>query len=271
MSFDSVNGYIPRTIEELLDSVRDGVNSEFLTSYTTDSFIGTAWYKYAYAMAQKWQAGEITTSEVFAKLKQYIQLTNERISRPASTYPGMADQFKEDGYLVRLKPPLLADAGTISVCVLLDSGADDYAADKTAVCALLAKYVAGGIVTQGSESQLVVISNGQSFTMKFYLPDKSPIKLRAITIESENNLLDVDADQVVRQKVFDNVNVRYSLGLDFEPDRYLNSVDLPWAGSIELQWSDDNGVTWHPEVFVASFRDLFTFDLEDISVLYAAP
>ncbi len=117
MSFSSENGYTPYTFNQLMDFVRLGVNSQFGTTYTTESFVGTNWYKYAYALVQKLQEGEVKTSEIFQKLQEYIRITNEAIQRPSVSYPGMIDAFAEEDYIATIKPPVEAEAGTIRIAV----------------------------------------------------------------------------------------------------------------------------------------------------------
>ncbi len=48
MSFAQDNGYTPVSFEALMDFVRLGINEQLGTTYTTDSFVGSNWYKYFY-------------------------------------------------------------------------------------------------------------------------------------------------------------------------------------------------------------------------------
>jgi len=267
MGFAQDNGYTPSTFEEIMSFIREGVNTQFSASYTAETFVGTNWYKFAYQIAQKVQQGEIKTSEIFQKFQLYIQLTNERIQRPSVSHPGLLDSFDSQDFVVAIKPPLEADAGKIFICVLLDDGAVDYPAKKLEVCNLIKDYVAAGMVTMGSEVESITLSNGQSFDFKFNLPVETPVLLRLTGTKSRNQTLSVPADEVIRQTIFDSVNARYRLGWDFEPERYYGISDAPWANDVTLEWSDDAGANWHPEVFVADYTDLFTFSLGDISVV----
>jgi hypothetical protein len=143
----------------------------------------------------------------------------------------------------------------------------DYAAVKLQIATLVKQHVVAGVVSQGSEVVSVVLSNGQSFDFKFYLPDRIPILLRLTATESENTLLVTPSDETIREKVFANAGAAYKLGLNFEPQRYYTLVDAPWASSLVLEWSDDGGTTWHSGVYDADFDDVFEFDLEDIEVV----
>jgi hypothetical protein len=267
MSFSSENGYIPVSIDEILLSVMNNVNLQFGLSYTAETFLGTNFYKYFYALAQRLQQNEIKTSEIFLKLQQYFNITNEKIQRPNTTAPGIFDFFQSKGYFVSTKPPIDADAGKAFVCVDVDNGAPDYATKKLEICNLIKDCIVGGVVSQGTEVEAITLSNGQSFDFKFYLPTKIPVKLKLTTVLSENNEFTILSPDDQKQMVFDNVNARYRLGKNFEPERYVSVVDCPWAATVLLEWSDDAGATWHDTVYDADFDKVFTFQLTDISII----
>lgn len=390
MSFAQENGYTPRTFEELMDLLRQGVNEQMGTTYTTDTFVGTNYYKYFYALVQMAQQNEIKTSEIFQKLQQYIPLTNEDVQRPSVSIPGLIESFESQDYEVSVRTPTAGNAGKIAIAVnladslvgaraagtveitgfaALTSGTDDvvtvgataftaqtgaatpgdgtfqaatdntatalslaiqinahatagalvfakaigpvvylhailpgtagnaivltytdndtnpgatvsgsgtledgtaassdYAAVKLEVATLIKDFVIAGLVSEGSQSQSIALSNGQSFTFKFNLPEVTPILLRLTASQSMNSLITVPTDEVIRQEIFDQVNERYRMGWNFEPQRYFNLSDAPWAQSVVLEYSRDDGDSWTSNVFDAAYDDLFTFALEDIEV-----
>lgn len=267
MGFAQDTGYIPTSLEEIISFIREGVNTQFSATYTEETFLGTNWYKYAYQIAQRVQQGEVKTSEIFQKLQLYISLTNERIQRPSVSFPGLLESFDSQGFIVAVKPPEEADAGKIFICVQLDPDADDYEDKKLEAANLIKDFVAAGMVTMGSEVTPITLSNGQEFDFKFNLPVLTPILLRLTATKSRNQVLTVPADEIIRQQIFDNVNARYRLGWDFEPERYYSVSDALWANDVTLEWSDDDGANWHPEVFEAEYTDLYTFELGDIAVV----
>lgn len=268
MSFSEEMGYVPIPIESLLDAVRVNINAQFGTTYTAESFVGTNWYKFFYAIMQRVSENETKTAEVFLILQQYFAITNELIQRPSVSAPGIVDALLSNGFTASVKPPETGDAGKAFVCLDLDDGDGGYAVQKLQVCTLLKNYITAGIVTQGTESESIVLSNGQSFDFKFNLPDRIPILLKLTITESENNILEVLTDEVVRQTLFDNINARYKLGLNFQPMRYFNTVDAPWAGEIHLEYSIDAGMSWVDDIFDADYDELYTFGLEDIEVVF---
>lgn len=272
MSFAVDNGYTPKTFEEIMDFIRLGVNDQFGTSYTAEDFIGTGYYKYAYVFAQKVQEQETKTSEIFQKFQEYIRLTNERIARSSTTYPGAIEAFleptelKPEGYLISIKQPAEADAGKVFICVDLDEDDDDFDDQKAEVFELIRDNFVAGMVFMGSETEDLTLTNGQSFTFKFQLPNRIPVLLRLTAVISENNMQSVNTDQEIREAIFANIAARYRLGLNFEPQRYYTLSDAPWAGSILLEWSDDAGSNYYDDVFEADYDDLFEIALEDIEV-----
>lgn len=269
MSFSSENGYIPVSISEIMNFIRNEINTLFGTSYTEENFVGTNWYKFCYAVAQRMQQDEIQTSEIFSKLQEYISITNERIQRPSVSYPGLVDSFKNNGYVASVKQITNVDAGKMFICVNVDETALDYAAKKLAICTLIKDFVAAGTVTQGTEVESIVLTNGQAFDFKYALPNEIPVIFKLTITVSENNQLLVPDDETVRALLFSRLNTMYRLGLNFEPQRYFTLADAPYAATVLLEWSDDAGATWNDTVFDANYDDLFTYDLDDLAVIFA--
>lgn len=389
MGYASETGYVPSTIAELMDSVRVNVNAQFGTSYVTENFVGTNFYKYFYSIIQDLQKNEVKTAEIFIKMQEYFSVTNEMILRPNTTHPGIFDYFGSKGFFVSTKPPLDADAGKLFVCVDVDdnharglatitsyanllvttpdtirvgatvftaqsgaatlgtatfraatsndatalslaaqinahatagalvlavadgaivriraktggtagnsillaytdngssvgatvsganlaggnaiaAGTPDYDTVKLTVNNLVKDCCAAGIVSQGTEVSTITLANGQAMDFKFNLPNRIPVLIRVTIAQSENNLFKIDDPAVTRQKAYDNIVSQYRLGKNFEPQRYFSILDAPWAMTTLLEWSSDNGATWHSTVYDANYDDLFTFALTDISIV----
>lgn len=267
MSFISDSGYLPESISDIMDSVMANVNTQFGTSYTTDTFQGTNFYKYFYAIAQRMQENEIKSSEIFLRMQEYFTITNEKIQRPNTTHPGIFDYFQSKGYFVSTKPPIDADAGKVFICVDVDSGAADYAARKLAICTIVKDCVVGGVISQGTEVQSITLSNSQAMDFKFNLPTKIPVKLRLTITLSANNQFTISTVDVIKQALFDNITAKYQLGKNFEPQRYFSVFDAPWASSVLLEWSNDGGSTWHSTLYSAAYNEVFTFTLSDITIV----
>jgi hypothetical protein len=274
MSFASDTGYLPLTIEQMMSYVMENVNAQFGTSYTNETFLGTNFYKYFYALVQRLQENEVKTAEIFHRMQEYFTITNEKIQRPNTTHPGIFDYFKSKGYFVSTKPPIDADAGKAFICVDVDEEAPGYATVKREICHIVKDCVVAGVVSQGTESEAITLSNGQSFTFKYNLPNRIPIFLRVTLTLSDNNEYAIASPEVIKQRLFDNIQAKYSLGKNFEPQRYFSVLDAPWASQILLEWTDvvtdgelDPTPTWHDEVYAAEYDEVFTFDLTNIIIV----
>jgi hypothetical protein len=275
MGFASESGYTPATVEDIMNDIMGEINTQFGTTYTYEQFVGTNFYKYFYALAQRVQSNEVKTSEIFSKLQQFIEITNERISRPVVTNPGLVDALSNyesellpDGLVASVKPMIEADAGKINICVDIDETLDNYAALRAEICELIKDSTVAGAVTFGSESESIVLSNGQSFDFKYHLPNRIPVALRLTLTLSENNQSVIDSPEDIKATLLLNIANRYRLGKNFEPQKYFSSVDAPWASVIVLEWTDDvtdgeidETPTWNDDVYDADFDDLFVVDL----------
>lgn len=387
MGFSQENGYEVVSMNAMMNALMLKINDQFGLEYTTETFLGTNYYKYFYALAQRMQENEVKTSEIFLKLEQYIDVVNARISRPVNTNPGIIEKFLAEGYTASVKPMIEADAGKIHICVDVNdgvhaegtvtitnfanlvSGTDDgiqigatvfvaqtgaatlgtatfqaassnaltaqslatqinahataslivrayvlgavvtikalqggtggnsiallydendtnvgatvtgsgtlaggvtnalYADIKTAICLLISQITVGGVVTQGLESEAVVLSNGQSFDFKYSLPNRIDVLLKLTITLSENNQTVIGDPDDVKNALIDQIAERYSLGKNFEPQKYFSVSDAPWASQVLLEYSFDAGATWSNDVYDADFDDLFTFGLEDITIV----
>ncbi len=267
MGFASESGYTPATIETIMLALMDGVNTEFGTTYTAETFIGTNFYKFFYALAQRMQENEVKTSEIFVYLQQYFEVTNERIVRPVATNPGITEAFALAGWTASVKPMIEDDAGEMNICVDVDEDGDDYAANKLAIATIIKDSVAGGIVTQGSESETIVLTNGQDFDFKFHLPERVEVWLKLTNTLSDNNMVVVSSPEDVKFQLMANIASKYRLGRDFEPQKYYSTADAPWTSQVKLEYSIDEGDNWETEVFDAEFDDLFVVLLENITVI----
>lgn len=276
MGYAQDSGYTPSDIETIMTNIMTNINSQFGTSYTYESFVGTNFYKYFYALAQELQENDVKTSEIFLKLQGYFDEINAMISRPVVTNPGLVDKFKAEGYVASVKPMIDADAGKIHICIDTDETADDYADVKEAICTLISQITVAGGVTQGAESESIVLSNGQSFDFKFNLPNRIPVGLRLTITTSENNQVVIGDPDETKAKLVSNIQSKYALGKNFEPQRYFTIVDAPWASQVLLEWTDDvtDGEidptpTWSSTIFDANYDDLFEIDLARIILVEA--
>lgn len=269
MSFTSENGYLPVSIETIMLSIMQNINTQFGTTYTAETFIGTNFYKYFYALAQRVQENEVKTSEIFTKLQDYLDVTNESISRPVVTNPGVIEKLEDEGYIASLKPLIDADAGKIHIAVDVDETLPDYAATKLAIATIIKDSTVAGAVTQGTQVTSLTLSNGQAFDFKFNLPNRINVLLRLTVTLSENNQVVVGDPDDVKLLLLANIAAAYRLGKNFEPMKYFTMEDAPWASKVLLEWSSDGGSTWNSTVYDAAYNDLFETPLANVTLIEA--
>lgn len=279
MSFAQDNGYTPSTFDDLMDAAMEVINTQRGTTFTRETFVGTNWYKFCYVVVQLMIRNEVKTAEIFLKLQEYINTTNLRIQRPSVSLPGVIDSLESRGYVSSVRKPTAETAGEVAVCVEVDDSAEDYAATRLLICNLLKDYYAAGMVFDGTEEETITLSNGQDFDFSYNLPDETPLTLRLTITSSDNLEVVIPSDVEIRQRIYDNIHgstdgsiaKRYRLGWDFEPQRYYTLADAPWAATILLEWSDNDGETWSSDVIEAEFDDLFVIGEEGITVSIDPP
>jgi hypothetical protein len=267
MSFASDSGYTPSTISAIMSSIMANLNVQFGTNYTDSTFVGSNFYKYFYALAQKVQENEVKTGNIFVKIQDYFALTNEAISRPVGTPPGLIAKLASAGFVASIKPPIVADAGKIYVAVVVDSTAAAYATNKIAIANILLNSIAGGIVSQGTEVTNLTLSNGQSFAYSYNLPNYITPQVRLTITTSANNKIVISSPDVIKATLLANIAANYSIGRNFEPQRYFTNRDAPWASTILLEYSFDGGTTWSSSVYTANYNDLFVVSLANLAIV----
>lgn len=262
MSYAQENGYVPETFDAVMNEMRLAINTHFDTTFTELNFVGSNYYKFLYGPVQKLISIGVKASEIFLKLQEYIETTNQKVLLPTGTYQGLIDAFARAGYIISVG----AGAGTLHIYVDIDHSAPDYPEWKLEICNLIKQYVSAGIETIGLQTEELVLSNGQSFEFSFDLPTYLDFKVRVNIAVSPNHEADIPSETELKQMLFENIYNRYRLGWQFEPQRYLTIADLPWAESITLEWSDDAGSTWNAAVWESDVEYKVLVAIEDIQV-----
>lgn len=265
MGFSTEYGYVPETFDGLMLRLIANINIQYGTSYTPTSFQGTNFYKFAYAVVQIMVENEIDTGEIYNKLQDYFRITNEAVLVPRTPLQGLIEQFESNGLEAAFDQ---SSPGTLGTCVNVDDEAEDYATLKATIIETLALYTVAGLVYTGAEEGDYTFSNGQTFTYKFDLPEETPILLKATITISVNNTSRIFTTAEVVDIIDENITELYALGNDFEPSKYLTTIDLPFASNIVLEYSVDNGDNWLSVIFDADYTDLLTYVKEtDIEVI----
>lgn len=143
----------------------------------------------------------------------------------------------------------------------------DYDDTRLEVATIIKNSVVAGAITQGSEVETIVLSNGQSFDFRYHLPNRIVPDIRLTITLSDNNQVVIGSPEDVKQTLIDNIAAKYRLGRDFEPQRYFTTADAPWASEVLLEY--DTGGGFVSSIYEAEFDDLFEILLENITLVEA--
>ncbi|MDR0676047.1 MAG: hypothetical protein LBF97_03285 [Elusimicrobiota bacterium] len=269
MAYTKENGYIPTTFDDIMIKLMQGINSQFNTNYTIETFQGTNFYKYFYALAQLLAQDEIDTSLIFERYKDYIRTTNEKIAIPKTPIIGLIDTFDKNGIKISVRKVTTDNAGRLAVCALLDASASDYQQKKQLVLEILAQYTVAGLFYDGTETGSITLSNNQVFDFAFYLPNYFSTNLKLTINLSHNTQLISESIDVIQKTLLNNIAANYSLGVDFEPEKYFTiSRDANYASKVLLEYSNSKtSNVFVSSIYTASFQDFFTFDQQNVEVI----
>lgn len=265
MPFNTEYGYVPESVPSLIAKLIPYLNAQLGTSYTYETFQGTNLYRFVYGVAQLIADLEVDTGEIYNKLQDYFRATNEEVLVPRTPLEGLIEQFAAAGF-----PAVSFDQstpGVLKTCVNVDDQAEDYAEKKALIIETLALYTVLGLNYDGLETGDYTFSNGQVFTYKFDLPTIVPVLLKATITISLNNTSRIFTADEIRTIIDDNITELYQLGNDFEPLKYLTTKDLPFAATIALEYSLDDGSTYSGDVYSADYTDLFQYTKSEIEVI----
>lgn len=250
MSFNVVNGYTKQTFNELLATLTQAVNEQFGTNYTVDSIVGSNHFKSFYGGLQLVMESENKINDLQVKVVDYIRTINESISAPISSVDGTIKYFKDNlGLDVSLRP--ITDvllAGQPAIAVDIDPSTSDFNSRKQQIFDALRISQTEGLYWynpsteaktneyRGESSAL----NGQAFPYAFFTPVAFPMYVKITITRSRDNLAYQLNTAQIEQLFRTNFASRYSLGRDFEGERYLSICDVPSAADVKVEWSTDN-------------------------------
>tara|TARA_R110000787_G_scaffold130064_1_gene241980 strand:- start:788 stop:1615 length:828 start_codon:yes stop_codon:yes gene_type:complete len=251
MTYSLENGYLPRSFDQILAAVIVEINEQFNTTYDAETFVGTEFYRYSYAGIQLTMLAETRLAELSAKLTDFIRTANEKINLPKSTIDGFTSSLLAPetegglGLVSTIKDVSNLEAGYLFCAVDVDPLREDYATIKQEIINRMGDWLTVGQAYSGTESGSRVALNGQVFNYSFDLPTPIDILIRATITASKNTKNPILNENQVRDILNANLIAFYKLGLDFEPEKYLEiSRDLPFASNIFLEYSEDSGASW---------------------------
>jgi hypothetical protein len=122
---------------------------------------------------------------------------------------------------------------------------EDYADLKQEIINRMAAWLTTALYYEGIETGSKMAVNGQTFTYAYDLPDPVDVLVRITVTSSANATTPILNENQVRDKFNTNFAALYRLGLDFEPEKYLEIArDCPFASDILTEWSEDDGDNW---------------------------
>ena len=256
MSFSLENGYQPRDFDTIVSEFRQAINEVYDQDLTAEQFKGSGWYKLIYSASQLILTAEGNTSELSNKLIDYIRKIDEEIQLPKSSVDGIMYHLKEDlGLISSVKPTEEADKGYLYIAVDVDSDSDEYPQLKQSILEKLKEYCTAGLYFNGSENGQIIASNGQPFNFGYDLPTKVDMQVRITPTISDNTTAFIQNSEQIKEKFLANYNSLYKLGLDFEPEKYLDvKNDLPFASKVKIEWSINDGSSWSTDVWKSTYK-----------------
>src|SRR5690606_24732818 len=120
------------------------------------------------------------------------------------------------------------------------------------------------VITQGTETESLTLTNTQEFDFSFNLPDRLIVALRLTITTSRNNQSFIEPPEDVKLQLLENIEARYNLGNDFELEIYFTKTDAPWAGDILLEYRID--VQASGTVTISSYANLVDAGDDEITV-----
>ena len=267
MSYTVTNGYSPRSYETILAECVAVVNEQFGTSYTSQSFVGTNLWKFLYTTIQGLMTVENNIAELGVKLQDYIRTQNEELIIPRSSPDGIMQIIQDElGLISSIKPiEQYQDAGYIYLAVDVDNTAEDYAEIKQQILNVLHQNMGAGLFYEGTETGTVTATNGQQFNYAYELPSEKPLYIKIRVTVSENTTLFVETPTEIKRKFLENFNSKYRLGYNFEPQTYLCKDDLPFAGAISIEYSED-GTNYNSIILESAYNEKITISENNVDV-----
>ena len=268
MPYNKSQGYMPRTANDIMESLRVRTNVYLGTNYTMQEFEGTNIYKITYPIMQEIMQSENNLSMIFSQYADYIKSVNERINAPAVVRDSIIRKINELGIDCSLKQLNPAEAGKIFLCCDINPDDSNYSYLVDRIGDIMLKNISAGTVSNGSVSVNKQLENGQVETFKFELPTKTSIKLKLTLQISRNNDEYIPTDNEAKEILLNNLNKYYKLGNDFEPEKYAEiNRDFPCCSKVVLEYSLDGGTNWTEAVAQLSYNTKYITNAGDITIV----
>ena len=266
--------FIPETFDDLIVFLVNGTNETLGTNYDFNTIQGTNIWKIFYPLLQKCIQQQTQFAQVYEKYKDYISVMRERILIPKNNYIGIIMNFRDELKVnASIEPSSTATAGQIKLCLDQNNPITGIVADKPTnaqVGEFLAKYTAAGIYfpsVAGAISYTKVLPNGAGgYVYRWVLPTEHTININITYKISRNNVLKIPDNTALKQSFTDRFNEIYMLGQDFEPERFWNAQQMPFASDINLTYQIDGGA-FISAIFQSAYTDKLVLGTVEFTVI----
>lgn len=302
MAYDLDTGFIANEFDDELQLMLDKINETEETTITLEEFKNSSNYVIAYMIAQRLIETQQSISAIYDYYTQYIATLNTKIKNPISNINGIIDYFSENGYNISFKKniniienytaitdiltPFTGTGGSLTsaqVSTILsnletikdgagnvwlivernDDTAWDDDTDKPIVAQLILDVLDIGNILWGDKEQDILINDNQTLTQKWSLPTYETLKIRMSYQVSNSYDGTKLTDDALKDLIVANCAEYCKLGMDFEPQRILETErdTLPYMSEIIIEWTTAETPTeedWSSEIKVN------TYDIKEV-------
>lgn len=213
---------------------------------------GSYEYQAIYPEIQMMVENGVIMSDSLNQVMGTIAAENQRIYRPAALHTRVPERFAQAGLEATIRQATIDTRGIVAICV--DQGATP---DSVIGDLIRDEILPAGQFMEGDIEYPTAISNGQPVTIRWTHPIELTATFRVTLTKSRNTPYPVDSpDQVV--EIFNDSYARImGLGLDVVPDKYLTTLNLPWAAAIVTECDPTGGTTYSPNIVLADFNQRY--------------
>ena len=288
MAFNTVDGFTPRSFDEIRADYKDFSSSQFPSEDFSDYENGDLFLVH-YADMQNTLKLENTLLEIEEKFYTFLEQENNKIRQSKiSTRNGLLEALYP---FVKNKEvsTYLVEPGVIEIYGnFIDNEANPF--NPSNIANVIYESIALGIYTQNElgrtdtdpkpESdelnivETITDSIGSLVNIYFSKVVELPVYIKIKYTKSNTNLQILSSDSILIDSFLEGLvkpdplgNPLYSLGKDFEPEKYISPSDHPFVSDFIIEWSEtgDSG-TFSSAVRPFTKGELLTFSKERFTV-----
>lgn len=223
-----------------------------LENVSMTQFRGAYEYQAIYPEVQMMVENGAIMSDSLDVVMGTIAAENQRIYRPAALHTRVPERFAEEGLEATIRQATLETRGIVAICVDQGTTPDSKIGDL-----IRDEMLPAGQFMEGDIEYPTAISNGQPVVIRWTHPVELTATFRVTLTKSRNTPYPVDSpDQVV--EIFNASYERImGLGLDVVPDKYLTTLNLPWAAKIVTECDPLGGTNYAPDIVLSDFNQRY--------------